>query len=214
MKKVVLTLALLSMASLAAADPIVHLEAVPQGSPPGYSNLQVYQVYLVAEPGYVVTGFDGAFLGSMWQEWSIAGETVFLDDLVILEALNPGASERDTHLMWSPQDLVIPSSGTRSFYPHEGAPVPPDSGVGLWFAHSETEIMAFSFATGQSDNVLLAQIVLPSGGEVLVAGNAGYKWGEPPQYDQNPVELLIPEPTSLSLLALGTVLALVRRRRS
>ena len=80
------------VASLAAADPIVHLEAVPQGSPPGYPNLQVYQVYLVAEPGYVVTGFDGAFLGSMWQEWSIAGETVFLDDLVVLEALNPGAS--------------------------------------------------------------------------------------------------------------------------
>lgn len=221
MKKVVLTLALLSMASLASADPIVHLEALPLGSPADYPNLQVYHVYLVAEPGYLVQGFDGHFLGSMWQEWvpMFDLETATLDNVDMLEMVSPGAGARDTHLMWYDDELFIPAAppppqgSGKSLAPHEQQPVPSPSGVGTWFGNTSTVPMSFVFLGTLSDNTLLAQIVIPTGGEVLVVGNAGYKWGSPAQYAQNEVELLIPEPATLGLLTLGAAVAVLRRRR-
>ena len=212
MKKVVLTLALLSMASLASADPIVHLKVVPQGSPPEYPNLQRYYLYLVAQPGYTVLAYEGRFDGSMWQEWLFpgTGETADLTLIPTLDALRPGASERDTHLMGDFNTLLYAQP------PHEQEPAPSPSGVGQWFGNSEIGVMAMGFDPSvQGESVLLAQIVIPFGGEVLVTGTACYKPTGTSQYITEPLdELLIPEPTSLSLLALGTVLALVRRRRS
>ena len=204
----------LAVASLAAADPIGSLVMENAGSPaPGLTR---YLIYLKVEDGYYAQGFDGRLDGAMYQSWVPIGpgmETPTLDNVDLL-AMMGGDPNKDTHIMWHNADLLIPSG----LDPHENNSGAPSEGVGSWFGNAESsdKIMAM-VVTGANltNNLLFMQVVIPEGETVRMEGNIGYKWGSEGnwQYGENPVSLLIPEPTTLGLLALTAVGLVARRRR-
>jgi len=54
-------LCVLAVASYAAADPIITMEVVDDGTPTGYPGYTRYLIYLNTATGYVAKGIDGRF---------------------------------------------------------------------------------------------------------------------------------------------------------
>ncbi|OPX22589.1 MAG: hypothetical protein B1H04_04785 [Planctomycetales bacterium 4484_123] len=212
----------LAVATFAAADPIGSLVMENLGSPaPGLTR---FMIYLKVEDGYYAQGFDGRLEGPMNQVWVPLGvgmETPTLDNVDLLEMMEPGAGLRDTHVMYHNVDLFIPASQEtgKTLAPHEDnpdvVPMVKYEGTGTWFANSETEVMSMVILGEPVNNLQFMQVVVPTGAAVQMEGNIGYKSGTPGDwtYGENPVSLLIPEPTTLGLLALAAVGLVARRRR-
>ncbi len=183
-------MAVLAMATVANAAVLVSV--VPQASPG--AGLEAYKLVFSGER---VTSVVGRLDGNMNQVWYLnVLATPNLDNANLLGA----DIVKDTHLLFLNAD-TIPLRG-----PTEDGP-----GTGSYLA-SDSGTTTFSFglkAALQTDPRDFAWVVIPTGGQVAV--NLSLTTVETPQAAQYP-EIVIPEPLTLSLLGLGG-LALLRRRR-
>ena len=191
MKVALTVLALLGMVATANADISVEVD-------PGVNiggGLMSYTVHLVGNTDAgKATAWDGQFDGVMNQVWAYGG---MLQTPTLTGANAPGGGvdvAADTHFMFYDTELLV------AITPQE------QPGPGLV---NGTLSGAFAFDPSvQSQDLVFAQIILPVGGEAVMSGLAADALGA--KYD---TDVVIPEPMTMSLLVLGG-LALIRRRRA
>jgi len=171
-------------------SPGAEVRLTYQRNPDPEPGLESYTIKLIGtDPDYIVSGFGGRFDGPMSQVMDeVPWGSLSTPTLDQAGYLAPDELARDTHLLWHNGDLVF---GTD--YPHEDRD--PNTGLGSWLAASETQDMAFAFRSDMmAHEITLAQVVVPAGEQVVVSGQAGYKWddGGAWAYDDCPVSLVIP----------------------
>jgi len=197
MRKVLALVTVLSLATVASADLMVVVE--PSAVPATVAGMTSYTVYLVGDaPGKEASAFDGKFIGPMNQVWfGGAAPTPIMDSITGLLGAD---IVNDSHLLLAPSDMAVARA------PAEDGP-----GLGSYLSDTgNTSSMAIGIVgASQVLNLPFAQIVVPDGDEVVMVGNLAKK-----DTSQGvPVNVIIPEPATLSMLFLGGVAALIRRRR-
>ena len=151
------------------------------------SGLTSYTVNLVADPGTdAVAAFDGGFSGAMNQV--LAGGFLDVPSLEDAGFLTPTEKSQDSHFLFMDADLTaivdLPAETSNSL-----------TGIfGITVASRKTELP-------------FAQIVLADGDSIALIGEVANGTG-----DIFDVSTTIPEPATMSLLGLGAV-AIIRRRR-
>lgn len=199
--------AVLAMASFASGAVVVNVTNL--GSPlPGYTAYQVdFEADAQAER---VTAFQGRFDGVMHQVWPWVGFPLNMHFETVTDGVAAGT---DSTLLLKAADLVAVAA------PHEEPPPLPAGVLGegdtTWIANDAVTPMGFSVQltayTDAADLVLeFAYLVVPDGDAVVLTGEIS-KEGQGTQVFDLP-QTNIPEPLTLSLIGLGG-LALLRRRR-
>ena len=212
MKKVLAFLAVLSVAGMASADLMV--EYGPSAVQPTMAGYTSYTVYLVSDTlDNAASSIDGRFDGAMYQ----------VDDNSIYYAdMDARAQMNDSCLVISVSDLAvgraIGEDNDHSVgwveYPGSIPPPPPaywaEEGLGSYIANSDgTQTFALGvLGDAQATNKAFAQLVIPDGQTVTFTADMAKRGGGGVH-----VEVLTPEPATLSLLVLGGFGALLRRRR-
>jgi len=177
-----ITLVLGVMMTLAMAAPADVIVDVGTGVSVG-SGLTSYTVWLVAEtPADWVTGFDGEFGGPMNQIKYGTLYTPTLDNASQLA--DPG---QDSHFLFLNAELLIDTVAET--------------------ANSLTGVFGVK-ESYRAESLEFAQIVLADGASIPLIGEVGTVAGGSPV----DISTIIPEPASMSLLGLGA-LAIIRRRR-
>ena len=172
----------MTLAMAAPADLIVVVD--PGVNLPG--GLTSYTVRMVADsPADELGAFDGSFQGTLNQIKDGTEDTPTLTNAAFL---TPDEQARDTHfLLWDTDlNLVLTS-------PNET----PSLLNGVFTVN----------VAAQAQNLAFAQIVLSEGETVQLTGEAGNASGE--FFD---VSTIIPEPMTVSLLSVGVVFILRRRK--
>ena len=224
MKKLVIVVGVLALASVASADLVCEVLTNPS---PG-AGLSSYTIYFKgATPGEYLSAFDGRFDGPMnqgWFYWKSAWlTTAWIGDFATGESASwdcdthvlvgrpaggsgdqadygvliaQGANEDLNTTGWTPSVTPTPDGNGYQF------------GLGSYLANTLHTNMAFAIASAQqTENVAFAQIVTQGGTVVLtgkaVANNSSY-------IDLN---MVIPEPATLALLAMGAAAVVARKRR-
>ncbi len=241
MRTTLALICILAVAAVSSAVPIivgVALNVVDNGVPvhdgtpvPGYTQ---YLIYLVGDPGVgddgaLAAALNGGFTGPMSQVW-IPGQygppptkTPTLNTMGNLaqaaqyDPRVPYGAAMDSHI-----NVFVETDPDAAKTNETGLAVPPpaeDKVPGGTGGHGiGTSLAGFEIAwLIPQANLLVAQIVVPDGGQVVFAGDGGFKYmaGSNAVYTQNPVSAVIgiPEPATLGLLAIGGIAALIRRRR-
>ena len=178
--------AVVGLATVAQASVTVETERVAT-----INGLEVYHVHLVATHDDQVTAFDGQFTGPLHQVWQFNGVL----QTPTLSIVDPSYTDedlaQDSHFMFTDDQLIVVEA------PNEDGP---DFGT---YLRGIFGILPEATA----DDLLFAQIVLPAGESAVLEGIAADAEG-----DKFPLSAVIPEPATLSLLVLGG-LALLRRKR-
>jgi len=223
-------LCVLAVASYAAADPIITMEVVDDGTPTGYPGFTRYLIYLNTATGYVAKGFDGRFDGPMHQAclelrrtWCPTADLT--DGIYIIDDISQEAFDADSHIVAydggpGPQDVTYEPVPVEdySYAPEDQLPC---EGIGYWIggdgpqhAHDPAVdgIFAAAWPNIQTDHLLVAQIVVPDGEQVVYTGQVAYAVAGTEDRVQVPMTANIPEPATLALMAIGG-LALIRKRR-
>ena len=213
MKKLLVVAAVMSLASVASAD--LMLEITDNGSP--QAGLNSYTLtFKAATPGDKFSAFDGRFTGVMSQTWyNFKGwlTTVWVGDFSL-----PGEAATaavDSHLLIDPNDpshVLIASGANEDF--DDAAIIETtvdgyDRALGTYLSTTATSNMAFAVPVAYQKTIQpFAQIVIPDGEIVHLTATAVAYNGQGLVLD-----LDIPEPATLGLLAFGAAGALIRRRR-
>ena len=183
MKTVLTMIAVLALATVAQADVVVEVD-------PGVDvggGLTSYTVRLVGDTeANKATAWDGAFSGPMNQLWLMGGA---MTTPTMTNASYLGAEiVKDSHFLLADDELLVARLPNETLIKLDGA---------------------FAIAPAyQLMNRPLAQIVLAPGEEVVMSGMAADITGA--EFDTS---VTIPEPMTMTLLAIGG-LALIRRRRA
>ena len=195
----------LALGASASADLDVVIEKTADWPAEGLAQ---YTLYLTTDAEDWATSFDGRFDGPMNQYWSSRTSTELMDDAEWLdEDFGPGTIDRDTHLLWYEDWLATARSpaedGDRDG-PH----------VGMWFASGTgAETMAIGIKGAyQSTNLPFIQIVHAYGAKgdpVVLTGS----FGRNDETSGLSGQWIIPEPLTLTFLAMGGFGLLIRRRR-
>jgi hypothetical protein len=152
------------------------------------SGLTSYTVNLIADsPADEVAAFDGGFSGAMNQVGAFSGAlpTPTLDN--VNAYLTPTEKSQDSHFLFLIDQLVIETAPAET-------------------ASSLTGVFGVK-VPDRAESLEFAQIVLADGDSVELTGTASNGAG-----DAFDVSTVIPEPATMSLLGLGA-LAIIRRRR-
>ena len=214
MKKVLLVAAVMSLASVASADLMLEItrNADPQ------VGLESYTLtFKGVTSGDSLSAFDGNFQGPMSQTWYYWKEwlpSVWIGDFLL--PAEAASAAVDTHLLLDPHDaahVLVASEPTEDFDDLaiiETTVDGYDRALGTYMATTATSNMAFAIPVAYQVTVQpFAQIVIPAGETVLLNATAVSNNG----YGLMLVDVPIPEPATLGLLALGAAGALIRRRR-
>ena len=236
-------LCVLAAASVAAADPVT-LVAVNDGTPTGYTGLTRYLIYVDAAEGYASKGLDGRFDGPMHQcalvgtfppPNFLTGTPDLTYGSIIDYYLPAGAGAADSHLFSkknengpNPEDAVYAGYAIEDISYTDLAHAPAE-GIGLWLAGDNPPTptdpgnpavdgkFAIAWPNTNTNHLLVAQIVIPDGEQVVYTGDLAYQLvgagGEVKNLQLSGVTLVIPEPATLGLLAVGGLGALIRKRR-
>jgi hypothetical protein len=196
------------------------LEITDNGSP--MAGLNSYTLtFKGTTPGDKFSAFDGAFTGVLSQMWYYYKQwysTVWVGDFVL--PLEASSAALDSHLLLDPHDPshVLVASGANEDLDSTGwtpgVTPPPDAnlyqrGLGTYISTTATSNMAFAVPVAFQKTIQpFAQIVIPDGETVHLTGTAvGFN------AQGLLLDLDIPEPATLGLLAFGAAGALIRRRR-
>jgi hypothetical protein len=209
MKKVLATLVVLSVGSVASAD--LSVDIVYDGSPA--TGLHAWTVYFrgtdtAKDP---LSAWDGAFTGDLHQVW-IDFYGTWMDSIW---PADPASKPEDSHLLVAEADAVVPpgQGPTEDFDQSKKV----DKGMGMfwsegtYFANTATTNFALGIAgTAQQLDLPFMQVVIKGMGLVNMKGLAVSNEGKGYNIDE---DIQIPEPATLGLLAVGAAGALIRRRR-
>ena len=214
MKKALLAVAVMSLASAASAD----LEIQILNNPDPAAGLKSFTVYFLGvTSGDYLAAVDLRFDGTMHQVWSSTYvHTPFGEDLSVGDPDDPRVA-LDTHLVFPSAQGVVPGSTE----PDEDGTVGENKtfdgmwmyngreGFGSWFANTADTNMALGIDINfQVSNFAFAQIVYAVGSEIALTGKAVGN-----NMQELELDMVIPEPATLGLVLLGGVAALARRRR-
>jgi hypothetical protein len=185
MKKVALTMVLVF--GLAASAQASLTTVVDPGVDVG-GGLVSYTVHLVADTeADMLAAFDGTFSGTLNQVFAFGGalDTPTLDNVSYLPAED---AAKDTHFMLEDDELLVVTDPNETESTLNGV---------------------FSVAVAsRSLDLVIAQIVLAAGDTAELSGLGANAAG-----DKFDISATIPEPATLSLLGIGA-LALIRRRKT
>ena len=214
MKKVLVALAVMSLASVASAN----LELVITANPDPGAGLESYNLtFKGVTAGDAFSAFDGRLEGKLSQCWYLnkgVYDSTPWSDYFSLPA-EATAYARDTHLLFDPHDaahVLIASDPEEDMDTGSIVEVVNgyDRALGTYMATTATSNMAFAVPVAhQTLNQPFAQVVFPAG-EVVTLTGTGVGNNQQALYLNN---VVIPEPATLGLLAVGAVGALIRRRR-
>jgi len=205
MRKVLVALVVCSLASVATAAMTVE---VVENASPG-AGLKSYTIWFKGDTADdALAGFSGRIAGSLHQVWGFAfgswGPTPYGDSVP--------ADDKDTRLLLNQGALT----SVAGFFPSEDATNMQDQGMGIYYgdgsylAATATTDMLFAITTAfQQTNTEFARVVIPVGQAATLTGTAAAA-DEIQKLDLN---VNIPEPATLTLLAFGLGAALIRRRR-
>lgn len=222
MKKLVIVVGVLALASVASADLICE---VVENASPG-AGLKSYTVYFKGStPGEYLSAFDGNFKGPMYQGWWYGkawNPTPWIGSFFAGES---ASWDKDSHLLLGepPHSSSPPGDpNTYGVLVAQGANEDMDTGnilegpdangyeyaLGTYMASTWDTNMAFALGSDwQTENVAFAQIVTQGGTVMLtgkaVANNASYI----------DLDMAIPEPAALALLAMGAVGIITKRKK-
>ena len=179
-----ISLAMFAVLSMSILAPGALMVQVDPGVPVD-GGLTSYTVRLVASVADdIATAWDGSFDGPMNQLKAFA----VLDTPTMTNAAHLGADiVKDSHFLLADDELIIVNTPSESAVQLDGTFAIKPASVGM--------------------DLELAQIVIAAGSTVVMSGEAANSAGT--KFATNAV---IPEPASLSLLILGG-LGLIRRRR-
>ena len=184
MKRMTLVLGVIMTLAMAAPADLVAI--VDPGVDLG-GGLISYTVRMVADsPADQLDGFDGTFQGTLNQIKAFG--TLDTPTLTNADFLTPDEQARDTHfLLWDTELNVVLTA------PNETSSLL----NGVFTIH----------VAAQEQDLAFAQIVLPEGETALLTGEASNASGT--VFD---VSTVIPEPMTVSLLSVGVVFILRRRK--
>ncbi len=182
----------LSIAAQAAITASVTSQATT-----GLSGYTTYSVTLTTDTD-LLASFDISFNGSMNQVSPSGNETIFLPEnpSIYIASTVDLILERDSHFLFRESQLTVVGSSS-------------ESGTSL--------AATFAFPAGTNDPMMassinIAQIVIADGNTVEITGVVAVApFGGSSPVDVTLSSFTIPEPASISLLAIGG-LALLRRR--
>ena len=210
MKKVLIAVAVMSLASVATADLMLGVTRNPDPQ----AGLESYTLtFTGVTPGDKFSAFDGSLRGPMSQTWYFTkgawDSTVWVGDFFPGE--EPDAT-LDSHLLVDNVNVIIAvgaDEAADTTTPLGTTPAGYTRLLGTYMANSVNTNMAFAVPVAFQLTVQpFAQLVIPAGQKVHVLGTGvGFN------AQGLPIDIMVPEPATLGLLAFGAVGALIRRRR-
>ncbi len=187
MKLLLAAVAVLGLTTASQAELLIWAEHDGGVAVPGLPGYTGYTVTLKSnDPANPPAAWAGSFDGPMNQ---LKVASVLDTPTMTLASALGGDLPKDSHLLLWDADLLIASAPTESGLHLDG-------------------IFGISVGARQQD-LPLAYLVIPDGEQVVMTGETS----DPNGLFAFPTDLVIPEPASLALLALGGVVAVLRRRR-
>ena len=204
MMKALVSLVVLATASVASAALVCE---VTENTSPG-AGLSSYTIWFNGDTaGDALNSFVGRIDGPLRQVWGVSWGSVYKTPY---GDSNP-ASDEDSRLLLN-QGWVTSVAG---YYPDEDSNITPAGdglypGYGTYLAATATTDMLIAITPAyQQIDTAFARVVMATGDEVTLTGEAAAA-DEVQKLDLN---VVIPEPATVGLLAVGAVVALLRRRR-
>ena len=207
-----------AMVSAANNDPAAPLQIQYEATAIG-GGLTSFAVYVVGPTGAKLSSFDGRFDGPTNQVQT-TGPSAWSVDLT-----NADMRVKDTHFLFNESDAAIvrgPSETVDAGWTWveyvNPTPPPPSfwaqEGVGTWFAHDAATTMALGIVgTAQTDSLQMIQLVIPDGEQVVMTGSLGIAGAGGMAIGLGGNGVIIPEPVTISMLLLGGLGLITRRRR-
>lgn len=218
MRKLLVGLVVCSLASTATAALTMD---VTKNASPG-AGLDSYTIWF---KGAVATdalaAFNGRIDGPLNQVWGAVGVPPTITYMSTVHKGSPSDTfqlgtahiDPDTRLLLALGDLTTvlqsPDEDASGLAPVGGWPMHQE-GQGTYLAASASSNMIFGIAIGsRSMNLAFAQVVVPTGGQFSVVGEAAAA----DEVQKLVFDETIPEPATIGLLVVGSIVALIRRRR-